>query len=145
MKTKLRLLPFLLGALAFVFGLGLLGCAPTAHAQEAVATLPNLDAAGNAIVSVASAAATPFIVSFAQEHPWLVTLLAAIATLRLVFKPIISVAEAYVRSTPSTADDAWLNRAQHSKAFKIAAWLLDYLGSIKVGPQFTAKPGEAAK
>lgn len=92
-------------------------------------------ALGVAALDTAGAVAQPFIVGFAERHPWLVTALAVIATLRLVFKPLMSAAHVFVRSTPGTADDAMLDRVEHSTAFRIFAWLLDYLGSIKVGPQ----------
>lgn len=106
------------------------------HAQDSAPAA----ATTNAVLETAGAVAQPFIVSFAQEYPWLLTTLALIATLRLVFKPIVSALEAWVRSTPSTEDDATFERVTHARWFKVAAWLLDYLGSIKVGPQFTAKP-----
>lgn len=115
-------------ALALVFA-----CVP-AHAQTAPAADQSA-AFGAAALDTAGAVAQPFIVSFAQSHPWLLTVLAAIATMRLVFKPLMSAAHVFVKSTPSTSDDALLDKVEHSRAFKVAAWLLDYLGSIKVGPQ----------
>lgn len=124
MKTALRFLSA--AALALAFALA-------AHAQTDSANV-------NAAIETAGAVGQPFIVSFAQSHPWLLTVLAAIATLRLVFKPIVTALEAYVKGTPQVTDDEWFAKVEHSRAFKVFAWLLDYLGSIKVGPQFTAKP-----
>ncbi|MBI5693651.1 MAG: hypothetical protein HZC55_26540 [Verrucomicrobia bacterium] len=106
-----------------------------ARAQAAADATAASAAIGSAALDTAGAVAQPFIVGFAEKHPWLVTALALIATLRLVFKPLMSAASAYVKSTPGTADDAMLDRVEHSTAFRVAAWLLDYLGSIKVGPQ----------
>ena len=100
-------------------------------------------AVANAALDTAAVVAQPFIVGLAAKYPWLVSLLAVVATLRLVFKPIMSAVEAYVKSTPGTGDDEWVAKAQHSPAFRVFAWLLDYLGSVKVGPQFTAKPSAA--
>jgi hypothetical protein len=117
--------------------------APSVHAQAAP---DQSTAVANAALDTAGVFAQPFIVSFAQSHPWLLSLLAVVATLRLVFKPIVSAVEAYVKSTPSTADDAVVANVEHSPIFKVFAWLLDYLGSIKVGPQFTAtKPTTPAQ
>ncbi|MES2697500.1 MAG: hypothetical protein V4773_28800 [Verrucomicrobiota bacterium] len=90
---------------------------------------------GSAAVDTAAAVAQPFIVSFAESHPWVLTLLAVIATLRLVFKPLMSAVHVYVQSTAGESDDAFLDKVEHSRAYKILAWLLDYFGSIKVGPQ----------
>lgn len=128
----------------------LLWFAPAANAQAPAAdpavTLtpaPPSDqsaAVANAAIETAAAVAQPFIVQLALKHPWLVTLLALIATLRLVFKPLVSAFEAHVRSTPQSTDDEAFDRVTHSRAFRVGAWFLDYFGSIKVGPQFTAKP-----
>jgi hypothetical protein len=131
MKTALRsgwsLAALLTLALAFVFA-----CLPTASAQVAA---PELTPALDVALDAAGAVAQPFIVSLAQSHPWLLTALAVIASLRLVFKPLMSAAHVFVQSTPSTSDDELLAKVEHSRSYKIAAWLLDYLGSIKVGPQ----------
>ncbi len=71
---------------------------------------------------------------------WFVALGSIVGVLRLVFKPIVTAIEAFVKSTPSTADDEFVAKAQHSPAYKAFTWFLDLFGSIKVGPQFTAKP-----
>jgi len=123
----------LLAAIFFAFAVCLVSLL-TAPAQAQPATDQSA-AVANAALDTAGAVAQPFIVSFAQSHPWLLSLLAIVATLRLVFKPIMSAVGAYVKSTASTGDDAMLEKVEHSAAFKVAAWLLDYLGSIKVGPQ----------
>ncbi len=135
MNKNNRQLPLLLGAFAFASALALFVL--PVHAQTAADTSSGIS---QVAIDTAAAAAVPFIVSFAQTHPWLVTFLAIVATLRIVFKPIVSVVELIVKSTPSTADDAFVAKAEASTAFKIFAWGLDYLGSIKVGPQFTAAP-----
>ena len=88
----------------------------------------------------AGAIASPFIVTLALRYPWILTALAAIGAFRFFFKPVISLAEAYVKSTPATNDDELYAKVTHSAAFKWFAWLLDFAFSIKVGPQFTAKP-----
>lgn len=102
------------------------------HAQPAQEAATSI---GSAYVDTSDALVQPFIVSLAASYPWLVTLLTVIAALRLVFKPLMSALHAYVQSTASPTDDELLARVEHSRAYKVAAWLLDYLGSIKVGPQ----------
>jgi hypothetical protein len=132
MNAPLRRVLFSAIALAFVV---CLSCS-FAHAQSPDAS----SATAGAIADTATSVVTPFIVTFAQSHPVVLTILAAIASLRLVFKPLMSAIEAFVKSSPSTDDDAVLENVEHSKAFKVLAYLLDWLGSVKVGPQFTAKP-----
>lgn len=125
-----------LAAFAAAFVLLLFLATAVGHAQSADAG----SATASAIADTATTVATPFIVGFATSHPWLLTALAAIATLRLVFKPLVSAVEAFVKSSPSTADDELLQKVEHSAGFRVFAYLLDWLGSMKVGPQFTAKP-----
>lgn len=88
----------------------------------------------------AAAIAAPFIVSLAARYPWILTGLAAIGAFRFFFKPVLSLVEQYVKSTPATNDDELYDKATHSAAFKWFAWFLDFAFSVKVGPQFTAKP-----
>jgi hypothetical protein len=83
---------------------------------------------------------TQFIVGFASTHPWLVTVASIMGAFRLLFKPIMGAIEAYVKSTPTTADDAFFETVEHSGTYKALAWCLDWFGSVKIGPQFTAKP-----
>lgn len=134
MKNPLRSILFLAALFSALLALVLVAV-PNVNAQADSSLNSQLSSLNSAAVETAAAVAQPFIVGFAQKHPWLLTVLAAIATLRLVFKPIMSAVEAYVKSTPSTGDDEFVARARHSPAFKAFAWLLDYLGSIKVGPQ----------
>ncbi len=138
--------PFLFLAACFTLCLAAVFFASTASGQ----TADQSAAIGTAALETAGTVAQPFIVGFAAKYPWLVTVLAVVATLRLVFKPIMSAAAVYVKSTASPDDDALLERVEHSRAFKVAAWLLDYLGSIKVGPQLAPvqpapKPQPAAE
>jgi hypothetical protein len=99
-------------------------------------------AATSALVQpeTAAAIAQPFIVSLAAQFPWVFTVLAVVGGLRFFFKPVVSLIEAYVRSTPQKSDDEFFDQVNHSTAFKIFAWLLDFVASVKVGPQFTAQP-----
>ncbi|PTX95755.1 hypothetical protein [Opitutus sp. ER46] len=131
----------LLSAIFFAFLVGLL-CVFIAPAQADTAVAASTSAVTSATLDTAAAVATPFIVSFASSHPWLVTVLTIIATMRLIFKPVMSVVQAYVKSTASQTDDAALAKVETSTAYKIAAWLLDYLGSIKVSTSPAVKPAD---
>ena len=128
MKTKSLLLAAL-SLLAFAFLLP-----PSTFAQSAADSAPLIQA------DTAAAIATPFIVTFALKYPVILSVIAAMGALRFFFKPIVSLVEAYVRSTPGSRDDEYFDRVNHSAVFKAFAWLLDFGASIKVGPQFTALP-----
>lgn len=130
MKNPFRFFCFLAAVFTALLACTL-GCAP-AHAQTAA---PDASAISSVALDTAATVAEPFIVTMAQKYTWLVTLLAIVGTLRLVFKPLVSAAHVFVQSTPSTSDDEALAKVEASRAFKVFAWLLNYLGSIKVGPQ----------
>lgn len=127
---------------ALLFSVLLVTClawfAPVAHAQVAPAAAS--DPSSIIAPDTAAAIAQPFIVAFALKYPITLTLIAVIGALRFFFKPITSLIEAYVRSTPQKTDDEYFDKVNHSAAFKWFAWLLDFGTSIKVGPQFTAVP-----
>jgi hypothetical protein len=108
-----------------------LGLLAVAFAQDTATTVSA--ASGSDLI-------TDFITSLASKYPWVVTIASVIGVLRLCFKPIMTGIEAWVKSTPSTADDEIFEKVEHSPAFSIFAWCLDFVGSVKIGPRFTAKP-----
>ena len=131
MKNKTSA-PFALGILHL---LALLALPLLAFAQV---TTP--DAAPLIQADTAAAIATPFIVALAMKAPWIITILAVMGGLRFFFKPIISLIESYVKSTPQSNDDEYFDKVEHSRVFKLIAWALDFFASVKVGPQFTVQP-----
>lgn len=133
MKSLLKLLAFVVALFA----------AFTVYGQTDVIPVPT---AADPVADVTSS----FLVGFVQNHAWLSTVIAILGAFRLVAKPITTAIEIYVKNTPSTNDDAVLDRVQHSLPWKILFWLLDYTASIKVGsqaPQPAAAPAapEAGK
>jgi hypothetical protein len=62
------------------------------------------------------------------------TLLLLMGGLRLVCKPVMSLVRARVAATPSTDDDAQLQRVMSSWWYQSIAWSLDFLASIKISP-----------
>ncbi len=120
----------------------LLAVAAAALCAAPVALLAQTASDPSTVVSPETAAniATPFIVALAVKYPVLITIVAAIGTFRFFAKPIISLIEAYVKSTPSTADDAAVASVEASAPYKWFCWVLDFFFSVKVGPQFTATP-----
>jgi hypothetical protein len=117
---------------------------PNAHAQSASDTL-TISATAPAADNTAAEVATGVVHVLAKVLPpklagWLVALGSIAGTIGLFTKPIMSAIEAGVRASPSTSDDELLDKVEHSQAFKVFAWLLDFFTRIKIGPQFTAKP-----
>lgn len=75
------------------------------------------------------------IIQLAQDHPWLVTLLALIGGLRLVIKPIMAGARFFAAKTETTKDDAALDAIERSYLYTMFLFALDWLTSIKLKPK----------
>lgn len=115
------------GPLIFVLLLALLGLflAPLAvMSQEAIPLAPDL----------AADLARPLVVQVVENHPWVASLLILIGSLRLICKPIMSLVRARVALTPTTDDDAQLQRVMSSWWYQALAWTLDFVASIKISP-----------
>lgn len=78
----------------------------------------------------------PLIIALAEKYPLVVSLFAVMGIFRAVFKPIMSLARAYVKATEKNEkDDLFLDEVEQSKWFKILSWLVDYTASIKLDPK----------
>jgi len=73
----------------------------------------------------------PLIEMYAGEYGTVVQVLGIIGSLRLMVKPMMSLAHTYVLVTPSPKDDAWLAKFENNKIFKSALYVLDWIGSFK--------------
>ena len=73
-----------------------------------------------------------FLIEFMAKNPQLASVLVVMGLLRAVFKPLMSVIQAYVDATPDGGDNEKLEKVKESKWFKTLAWLLDYAASIKL-------------
>ena len=72
------------------------------------------------------------ILGLLVKYPVVGTILMVVGVARAIFKPIMSVAAAYVKATPSLKDDAAFEGVEGSKIYKSIAWFLDYTLSIKL-------------
>lgn len=72
---------------------------------------------------------------------WLAAIPAWVGIARFTFMPLMTAVHSFVEKTPSTRDDVILAKIEASPAIKTAAWVLNLLLSIKVGPE---KPIPAA-
>jgi hypothetical protein len=70
-----------------------------------------------------------------------------IGILRTIFKPAMALLEAFVLATPGTTDDEKLKTFKASQVYRVLAWLVDYLASVKlpVAKKVGAPEPEAAK
>jgi hypothetical protein len=77
-------------------------------------------------------AISAFLMEMSQKYPQIVAVFLAIGVLRAIFKPIMSVAEAFVAATPNKEDDLLLDGFKKGKFYSSIIWFLDFFASIKV-------------
>lgn len=85
------------------------------------------------------------LTTLAAKYPFVATLIGILGTMRLWAKPAFSFIHSIVDLTPTMADDGWWSKAYSffttNPVGKFLAYLLDWLGSIKLTPP--AKPATA--
>lgn len=115
------------GPLILVLLLSLLGLflAPFALMSQEVVPIPP---------DLAADLARPLVVRVVENHPWVASLLLLIGSLRLICKPIMSLVRSRIAATPTTDDDAQLQRVMSSWWYQALAWTLDFVASIKIVP-----------
>lgn len=72
------------------------------------------------------------IISLIGQFPVLGSVIFAMGLLRLVFKPLMTIIQNVVAQTESKKDDEVLAKVEGNVFFKALAWLVDFLGSIKL-------------
>lgn len=75
---------------------------------------------------------TAAIVQLATQFPVLASIIFVMGLMRLVFKPLMEIIHNVVATTESPKDDAVLAKIESSIPFKVLAFLVDYIGSIKI-------------
>ncbi len=65
------------------------------------------------------------IISFANQNPNIASLLIAMGVARAIFKPVFSLAHAYVEATASPEDDAKLAEIESSKFITTLSFILE--------------------
>jgi len=67
-----------------------------------------------------------------QTYPILQHVIAAMVICRIVFKPIFSILGKYVELTIEEDDDKKLHKFMKSKTYKMLAFIVDMLASVKL-------------
>lgn len=78
---------------------------------------------------------TQLISTLSGKYGIVTAMLAWIGALRLVFKPFMSWIHGLVDKTETQRDNIILSKLEASTGFKVFAWFVDLLASIKFGPQ----------
>lgn len=72
------------------------------------------------------------LAGFIAKYPIGASILLIVGVLRAVNKPLFALLHAFVDTTESKKDDELLAKAESSKLYKGVAFVLDWLGSIKL-------------
>ena len=113
MKKIISILSLAIGLVA------LFACVATGHADT-----NTVAAAGDGITAgaeISGAVVAPFIQSLAATHPWILTILAVMATARAVAKPLFSAVEASLG--PDNAFAKKMQAAEAGPDYKGVVWL----------------------
>ena len=84
-----------------------------------------------------------FILDLVAKYPLIAGVVMVIGVFRAIFKPLMTLVEAYVQSTPSTKDDEAVASFKTGKIYAALVWLVDYTTSIKLPVLQTDKSGES--
>jgi hypothetical protein len=72
------------------------------------------------------------IMQFLVAHPSLAVLITIVSVLRTVFKPIMAAIEAGVQASGSDKAKTILTQVEASKPYRVIAFVVDYLTSVKL-------------
>jgi hypothetical protein len=93
------------------------------------------DAAPIAPAIVPAVNAPGWLLDLVTKYPWLATFVTVLGVFRAIAKPIWSLVLATVAATPTKADDNFIDEQEHSTWWKYLSYAIDWIFSIKVGPQ----------
>jgi len=110
---------------------GLCLSAATAFAQTTTASTP-----------VTETGLAGFFVGLAQNYPWLATILLIVGALRVVFKPLMTLLDGYVKENCSAEEYARLRTFEAGPVYKWVSFAMDLVGSVKL-PVIGVKPASA--
>jgi len=71
------------------------------------------------------------ITTLAGKYPIILTVVAAIGTLRVLLKPLMSMAKVYAASTENKTDDKIVESIEKSKIYTGLIYVLDWVTSVK--------------
>ena len=92
----------------------------------------------------APAPALNFFTSLAQNYPWVCTVLVVIGALRVLFKPVMTLLDGYIKDNCSPAEYAKLQSFEAGAVYKWLSFAFDLVGSIKL-PVIGIKPPQDGK
>ena len=75
------------------------------------------------------------IITYLSQYPTTAAALSIIGVLRVIMKPLFSLLKLAAKETKTKRDDQFLEKIEHSESYRMLCYILDWFGSVKVGPQ----------
>lgn len=72
------------------------------------------------------------VMGFLGQYPFVMKLIVFMGTVRLFAKPLMLAIQTYVDGTPTTKDNEIWEKIKGNVVYKIFAWILDYVASVKL-------------
>lgn len=72
------------------------------------------------------------LIDLITKYPVVLSVVSVVGILRLIMKPLFVFFKEVVDATPTRLDNEFLDKVMQSKIYSMVAFLLDYLGSIKL-------------
>lgn len=101
-------------------------------AFTAIAFADDAAGSGSSVLDQAAAFLQPYLLLLVQKFPVALSVVAVMGVLRTVFKPLMTFLQALADATPTPVDNQLLASAEASKPYKVLAFILDYLASLKI-------------
>lgn len=89
----------------------------------------------NVIVDTGITQVNDVVSGLSGKYGFVSTLLLWVGAMRFTFKPLTVFIRLAVKATPTQVDDYAVERVESSQAWKWITWAIDWLCSIKIGPQ----------
>ena len=74
----------------------------------------------------------PMLLGYAEQYPTIFTVIIYMGSARLIMKPLMSLALAYVELTPTTSDNEFLEKLKKYWWYKSLVYLMDWSLSVKL-------------
>lgn len=87
---------------------------------------------------------TSFLVGVAEGYPWLATVLLIVGGLRVIFKPLMTLIDGFMRDNCTPEEYAKLQNFESGPVYRWINFALDLVGSVKL-PVVGVKPTDKTK
>lgn len=91
----------------------------------------------NVVVDTGIQQVNDVVSGLSGKYGFVSTILLWVGAMRFMFKPLMGFIHLAVKATPTQVDDWGVEKVESSATWKWITWAIDWLCSIKIGPQNT--------